>query len=198
VTQSYSTRKHPVKQKVTPAKPQIPFALLTNVCRPAKSKVRILEDLARMTSGLLRLWLQGGIVTPKPKTYYPQVPLKIVKKIAEANEQKEVIGGAEPKRALKRKIIGTRGTNTSKDLNFMNCSLDIFQIECNGSLLWQGLAATIKEAKERVQGLQARSPGQYMIMSLKTGSKFLINSDGRASSAVEPSAPTFASNQARG
>ena len=137
-------------------------------------------------------------MTPKQKTYYPQVPLEIVKKIAEANEQKEIIGGAEPKRALKRKTIGTRGTNAAKDLNSMNCSLDIFQVEINGRLLWQGLAATIEEAKERVQGLQTRSPGQYMIMSLKTGSKFLINSDGRASSAVEPSSPTFASNQAKG
>jgi hypothetical protein len=182
---------------VTPAKPQIPFALLTNDSRPAKSKVRILKDLTRMTSWLLRLWLQGGIVTPKPKTYYPQVPLEIVKKIAKANEQKEV-GGAEPKRALKRKTIGTRGTNAAKDLNFMNCSLDIFQIESNGSLLWQGLAATIEEAKERVQGLQVRSPGQYMIMSLKTGSKFLIDSGVQALTAVEPSATIFAGDQAKG
>jgi hypothetical protein len=140
-----------------------------------------------MTSGLLRLWLQGEIVTAKPKTYYPQVPLEIVKKIAEANERREA-GSAKAKRASKRKTIGTRGTNAVKDLNFMNCSLDIFQIEINGSLLWQGLAATIEEAKQRVRGLQVRSPGQYMIMSLKTGSKFLIDSDVQARSTVEPSA----------
>jgi hypothetical protein len=59
----------------------------------------------------------------------------------------------------------------------MNSSFDIFQVEVGGSVLWQGLAASLEEANQRVKELQVRAPAQYMVISLRTGGKLLINSD---------------------
>ena len=51
---------------------------------------------------------------------------------------------------------------------------DIFQNEADGSVLWRGAAATLEEAKTRVQELTASTPGLYIILSRQTGSKLII------------------------
>jgi hypothetical protein len=53
-------------------------------------------------------------------------------------------------------------------------SFDIFQNEPDGSVLWRGAAATLEEAKTRVQELTASTPGLYIILSRQTGSKLII------------------------
>jgi len=55
-------------------------------------------------------------------------------------------------------------------------SFDIFQNEADGSVLWRGTAATLEEAKARVQELTASTPGLYIILSRQTGSKLIIGS----------------------
>jgi hypothetical protein len=51
---------------------------------------------------------------------------------------------------------------------------DIFQSEGDGSVLWRGTAATMEEAKARIRELAASSPGQYIILSRHTGSKYVV------------------------
>jgi hypothetical protein len=53
------------------------------------------------------------------------------------------------------------------------------RLEANGSVLWQGSAENMEESKARVKELQMRAPAPYMIVSLKTGSRLHINSDGQ-------------------
>ena len=57
---------------------------------------------------------------------------------------------------------------------------DIFQSETDGSVLWRGSAATLEQAKSRIQELAASVPGQYIILSRLTGSKVLIGSSDSA------------------
>jgi hypothetical protein len=51
---------------------------------------------------------------------------------------------------------------------------DIFLSEADGSVLWRGTAATIEEAKARIRELAASAPGQYIILSRQTGSKYVV------------------------
>jgi hypothetical protein len=51
---------------------------------------------------------------------------------------------------------------------------DIFRVAPDGQLLWLEPAATLDEAKARVQDLGASNPGEYLIFSHKTGHKISI------------------------
>ena len=53
---------------------------------------------------------------------------------------------------------------------------DIFQSETDGSVLWRGSAATLDEAKSRIQELAASTPGQYIILSRRNGAKVVVES----------------------
>jgi hypothetical protein len=55
---------------------------------------------------------------------------------------------------------------------------DIFLTEAGGSVRWLEAAATLENAKARVQELAVRSPGEYLILSQKTGNKLTIRVDG--------------------
>jgi hypothetical protein len=55
-------------------------------------------------------------------------------------------------------------------------SFDIFQNEADGSVLWRGTAASLEEAKARVQELTESTPGRYIILSRQTGSKLIVGS----------------------
>jgi hypothetical protein len=132
-----------------------------------------------MNPGLLRLSvLYGGIVTFKSKTRFEQVPLEIVKKIAKVDHPKDIPIRKElevtPRNGAAESLRGP----SPEGLQVMNSSFDIFQVELDGSVLWQGLAASVEEARQRVKALQADTPIQYMVVSLRTGSKLLINPDG--------------------
>jgi hypothetical protein len=119
------------------------------------------------------------IVTLKPKTYFEQVPLKVVKKIAKIDDPKEVSARKEPVvTPEKKKTIAALATPSPDFSRLMDSQFDIFQMESGGSVLWQGSAATIEEAKRRVNELQADAAAQYMVVALRTGSKLLISPDG--------------------
>jgi hypothetical protein len=113
----------------------------------------------------------------KPKTHFEQVPLDVVKKIAEI-DQKVVTTPAGRNRKPGEKTNGAVGKPPTDALQVMSSSFDIFQLELDGSVLWQGLATDIEEAKQRVKELQATAPAQYMVVSLRSGSKFFVDSDG--------------------
>jgi hypothetical protein len=131
-----------------------------------------------MNSRLLRLsLLRGGIVNLKPKTHFEQVPLEVVKKIAKVDDPKEIPIRTELE-VIPKKKAETLGGPSPEGLQVMNSSFDIFQVEVGGSVLWQGLAASIEEAKQRVKALQADTAVPYMVVGLRTGSKLLINPDG--------------------
>jgi hypothetical protein len=130
-----------------------------------------------MNSRLLRLsLLRGGIVNFKPKTHFEQVPLEVVKRIAKVDDPKEAPIRKELEVTPKKKAE-TVGGPSPEGLQVMNSSFDIFQVEVGGSVLWQGLAASIEEAKQRVKALQAETAVPYMVVGLRTGSKLLINPD---------------------
>jgi sarcosine oxidase gamma subunit len=62
-------------------------------------------------------------------------------------------------------------------------SFDIFRTEAEGSVLWCGSATTMEEAEARVREFAATSPGEYLILSHRTGNKLTIKADGAASGA---------------
>jgi hypothetical protein len=112
----------------------------------------------------------------KPKTHFEQIPLDIVKKIAEI-EPRDAALGLEQNRQPKDKVNKAVAPSTDP-LQVMNSSFDIFQVESDGGFLWQGLAADIEDAKRRVKELQVSMPSQYMVVSLRTGSKLFIDCTG--------------------
>jgi hypothetical protein len=59
----------------------------------------------------------------------------------------------------------------------MTPPFDIFQLETHG-MQWLGSAATLEDAKARVQELAVRSPGEYLLLNQKTGNKLVIKLDG--------------------
>ncbi|HXN97527.1 MAG TPA: hypothetical protein VN881_00550 [Candidatus Acidoferrales bacterium] len=124
----------------------------------------------------------------KLKTHFEQVPLEIVKKIAKIEPRAAAL---PPKQhtQLKDKAGKALGATSMDALQAMNSSFDIFQLELDGSVLWQGLAADIEEAKRRVKELQLSVPAQYMVVSLKTGSRLFIDFDGVSGQQTPPARP---------
>ncbi len=112
----------------------------------------------------------------KSKTHFEQVPLEMVKKIAIVDEETETSERAETNKVEEKNIDVP--ASPPKGSQVMNSSFDIFQVEANGSVLWQGSAENMEQGKARVKELQMRAPAPYMIVSLKTGSRLHINSDG--------------------
>jgi hypothetical protein len=55
--------------------------------------------------------------------------------------------------------------------------LDIFRVETSG-VLWVESAATMEDAKARVQELAVRSDAEYILLDQKTGNKLVIRPDG--------------------
>jgi hypothetical protein len=120
-------------------------------------------------------------VTLKSNTYFEQVPLTVVKKIAKIRNPKDLPVRKELEVTQKKRAIEAIDRPSPDGVQIMSSSyessFDIFQMESSGSVLWQGSAASIEEAKQRVKELQADTAAQYMIVGLRTGSKLLINPD---------------------
>jgi hypothetical protein len=70
----------------------------------------------------------------------------------------------------------------------MTPRFDIFQMEPAGEVRWHASAATIDDAKERIQQLAALSPGHYLVLNQTTGTKVVFALDG-ADGAVKTISP---------
>lgn len=55
---------------------------------------------------------------------------------------------------------------------------DIFRMETGGAHLWLESAPNLENAKTRIRELAAHLPGEYMVLSQKTGNKLVIKIDG--------------------
>jgi hypothetical protein len=71
----------------------------------------------------------------------------------------------------------------------MTAPFDIFQTESNGAVRWIASAQTIADAKARVQQHSATSPGEYLLLNQKTGSKLLIKLDDVDAGGAPPIGP---------
>jgi sarcosine oxidase gamma subunit len=65
---------------------------------------------------------------------------------------------------------------------------DIFKTEPNGSSRWIEAASTLDGAKARAQTLAAVSPGEYLIVSQRTGNRLVMKSNGAGEAARNQSA----------
>jgi len=91
-----------------------------------------------MISALLRSYLQHGeIMTFKPRTHYEQVPLEIVKQIARVDEPDEVTNSMEAKRKTEEVNTAESVADSANEFKFTASAFDIFQMEDDGSVLWQ-------------------------------------------------------------
>ena len=61
--------------------------------------------------------------------------------------------------------------------------LDIFRVERQG-VLWMESAATLEDAKSRIQQVAARESGTYLVLNQLTGDKFVFDSAGEAAESV--------------
>jgi hypothetical protein len=105
----------------------------------------------------------------KRKTHFEQVPLEVVKKIVE--EQPRQQETQQPNNSTKQSnatVIPTLQVKSSLP------EFDIFEKEAGGSVLWRQSAITLDEAKARVRELAKRSPTEYIVVSQRTGSQFVI------------------------
>lgn len=60
----------------------------------------------------------------------------------------------------------------------MSARFDLFQMEADGGVRWCESAATLEEAKARLQQLAALTPGQYLVLNQGTGAKLVFTLDG--------------------
>jgi len=60
----------------------------------------------------------------------------------------------------------------------MTATLDIFEVEPGGGVMWRGSAAAFEEAKAFVEKLGKSRSSDYIIFSPKTGKKVVIKPDG--------------------
>jgi len=65
-------------------------------------------------------------------------------------------------------------------------TFDIFKAEPDGSVLWRESATTIEEARARARELAVTAPGEYFILSHRTGKRLRIEADGTASESAFP------------
>lgn len=56
----------------------------------------------------------------------------------------------------------------------MESPFDIFRTETDGQMIWRGAAASLEEAKARVQESAKSCPGGYMIVNLRSGLRITI------------------------
>ncbi len=55
---------------------------------------------------------------------------------------------------------------------------DIFETESDGGVLWRGTAANLDEARAVVGKLAAKSPREFIVLNVHTGSRLLIKGEG--------------------
>ncbi len=60
----------------------------------------------------------------------------------------------------------------------MEMQFDVFRVETEEDVLWRGAAATLEEAKTRVQELATGEPGVYLILNQRAGRKLTFQCDG--------------------
>jgi hypothetical protein len=113
------------------------------------------------------------------KTRFEQVPLEVVKKVVEEQAKREETtesGRGTKKEELEEILVGDRQGQWERQKKVTHL-LDIFRVETSG-VLWVESAATIEDAKARVQELAVGSPAEYIVLDQKTGNKLLIKLDG--------------------
>ncbi len=79
-----------------------------------------------------------------------------------------------------------RASNEDRTINCGQCAwwsimtarFDLFQMEANGGVRWCESAATLEQAKARLQQLAALTPGQYLVLNQGTGAKLVFALDG--------------------
>jgi hypothetical protein len=74
----------------------------------------------------------------------------------------------------------------------MESPFDIFRAETDGQMLWRGAAASLEEAKARVQEFAKSCPGDYMIVSLRSGLRITIAASAASSRQEATSQASFA------
>ena len=55
-----------------------------------------------------------------------------------------------------------------------HCPIDIFRVEHRG-VRWLGSAASLEDAKARIQQLGDRHSGEYLVLNQLTGNKFTFS-----------------------
>ena len=60
----------------------------------------------------------------------------------------------------------------------MSHPLDIFKIESDGQLLWQGAVESFAAAKARILELTMASPGEYILLDQNAGHRALLGISG--------------------
>jgi hypothetical protein len=62
----------------------------------------------------------------------------------------------------------------------MIAPFDIFWVGPDGGLIWRAVADSMDAAKQRIDLLAKSQPGEYVVMSLRTGNKISIRVGGDA------------------
>lgn len=60
--------------------------------------------------------------------------------------------------------------------------LEVFRVEKDGALMWCEIVSGVEIGKARIDALSAKTPGQYVIVSLTTGHRRIFGMPGARSS----------------
>jgi hypothetical protein len=123
-----------------------------------------------MNSSLLDFFetSKGETVVTKLQTHFEQVPLESIRGISEGERQPK---NDSPKKAG---FASQQGYGPIQNTKPAFPPFDIFRTEEEGNLLWRGTAASFDEAKALVHEWAKSTPGEYVIVSLATGSRIVL------------------------
>jgi hypothetical protein len=97
----------------------------------------------------------------KSKTYFKQVSLEEVRRIANLQAHQET--------AMRSSNVNPK----SPKIHFF----DIFRIQADGEPLWLDSALDTEEARDMATKLMAKEPGQYFVFNQKTQEKIFVRPD---------------------
>jgi hypothetical protein len=108
------------------------------------------------------------------KTFFEQVPLSVLKQagLLPCAPDLPAAGETPTPKQLRLDVHG-------RSPKFIPHQFDVFQAERDGAVLWRGTAESLEQATARVDELATVSPGDYLILDHKSGSKVAISRKAR-------------------
>jgi len=120
-------------------------------------------------------------------THFEQIPLETIKALVPEEPREEE--KAEQVEASKEEDFQNP---RRRKVQQMESPFDIFRTETDGQMIWRGAAASLEEANARVREFAKSSPGDYMIVNLRSGLRIRIAASGANSPEEETSQASFA------
>jgi hypothetical protein len=112
------------------------------------------------------------MAAPRFKMHFERISIAAVKEIVEKYERETSEKGRTQRRVKEKER--TPGGQAGPGRFSMTPQFDIFRMEGGDSVLWLEAAATLQDARNRVQQLAAQDSAEYLILDHGSGEKHIV------------------------